>query len=156
MGWYWLIRSYKFQVYNSIIHHLYIALCSPPKVKSPFITLYLIPFTLFYLPSPPSPLVTVILLSVFQFCLFVFLFLYLFICCFLLYIPDNWNHKVLGFFLFDLFCLVWYSQDPPMLYKWQYFSFSYLWVVHSSYEAHRYPIIHQRILGLFPCVSHCE
>ena len=40
-------------IHNSIIHHLYIVLCSPPKVKSPFITICL-PCTLFYPPTPPS------------------------------------------------------------------------------------------------------
>ena len=36
--------------------------CSPPKVKPPSITIY--PFTLFYLPVPPSPLLITLLLSV--------------------------------------------------------------------------------------------
>ena len=35
-----------------MIHYLYIALCSPPNVKSP-VAIYLTPFTLSYL--PPSP-----------------------------------------------------------------------------------------------------
>ena len=55
----------------------------PPRVQSPSVTIYLIPFTLYYLPllslwSPPYC------------CLYEFLFVYfscLFICCFQLYIP---------------------------------------------------------------------
>ena len=27
LGWHWLIKLHRFQVYNSIIHHLYVALC---------------------------------------------------------------------------------------------------------------------------------
>ena len=54
LGWHWLIKLHRFQVYNSITHHLCIV-CSPPQIKSPSITIYL-PFTLFYLPHPtPFP-----------------------------------------------------------------------------------------------------
>ena len=41
LGWHWLIKLYRFQVYNSITHHLYIVLCiHHPKsslLPSPFI-----------------------------------------------------------------------------------------------------------------------
>lgn len=41
LGWYWLVKSYRFQVYISIIHLLYISLCvhPPPSVllASPYI-----------------------------------------------------------------------------------------------------------------------
>ena len=51
IGWHWLIRSYRFQVYNSTIHHLSIALCvhHPKSSLLPF-TIYP-PFTLSYLPT---------------------------------------------------------------------------------------------------------
>ena len=38
--WHWLIKLYRFQVYNSIIHHMYIAVCVHPRsslLPSPFI-----------------------------------------------------------------------------------------------------------------------
>ena len=55
LGWHWLIKLYRFQVYNSIIHHLYIVLCvHPPQVKSPSIPIST-PFTLLYLPPIPFP-----------------------------------------------------------------------------------------------------
>ena len=55
LGWYWLINLYRFQVYNSKL--------SPPKIRSPSITIYL--FTFFYLSLPPFPLaIPIILLSV--------------------------------------------------------------------------------------------
>ena len=42
LGWYWLIKLYRFQVYNSITYHLYVALSvHHPKLSSP-ITIYLI------------------------------------------------------------------------------------------------------------------
>lgn len=50
LGWCWLVKLYRFQVYNSVTHHLYIALCSPPRVNSPSISMCLTPFTLLYHP----------------------------------------------------------------------------------------------------------
>ena len=38
--WHCLIKLCRFQVYNSIRHHWYIVLCSPPQVRSPSITVY--------------------------------------------------------------------------------------------------------------------
>ena len=35
LEWHWLIKLYKFQVYNSIVHHLYIALCVHHTKSSP-------------------------------------------------------------------------------------------------------------------------
>ena len=61
LEWHWVIKLYRFQAYNSIICDLYIV-CSPSQVKSPSITIYF-PFTLFYLPHIPFPLVIIILLS---------------------------------------------------------------------------------------------
>ena len=52
LGWHWLIILYRFQTYNSIIHHLYIVLyVHHPKsslLPSPFIPLY----PLLFLPTP--------------------------------------------------------------------------------------------------------
>ena len=75
LGWQWLIRLHRFQVYNSKIYHLYIMHCMPTTqhqilhhyIFDPFFPL---------LPSPCSPLITSILLSVlmsvcFSFCSFV-------------------------------------------------------------------------------------
>ena len=42
LGWHWIIKLYKFQVYNSIIHHLYVALC----VYHPKSSLLSLPFIL--------------------------------------------------------------------------------------------------------------
>ena len=43
-GWHWLIKLYRFQVYNSITHHLYIVLCVHHTMSgllpSPFIPPY--------------------------------------------------------------------------------------------------------------------
>ena len=61
LGCHWLIKLYRFQVYDSIIHHLYIVLCvHHPKLNflpSPFISA--IPFSA---SPPPLPLVITILL----------------------------------------------------------------------------------------------
>ena len=57
----WLIKLHRFQVYNSIMYHLYIVLCvhhHKSSLLSPFI-----PFTLFHLPHLSLPLVITILLS---------------------------------------------------------------------------------------------
>ena len=50
-GWYWLIKLYRFQVYSSVTHDLYIVLCvhHPESIlPSPLIS----PFILSYLPHP--------------------------------------------------------------------------------------------------------
>ena len=48
-GWHWLIESYRFQGYESMIHDLYIALGAPrPKANLPWPPFYSLP------PSPPS------------------------------------------------------------------------------------------------------
>ena len=52
MGWHWLIKLYRFQVYDSVTHHLYIVLCvhhpKPSLLPTPFILLY----PLLHLPTP--------------------------------------------------------------------------------------------------------
>ena len=74
LGWHWLIKLYRFQMYNSTTHHLYIVLCvHHPKsslLPSPFIPLTrkrpspsptpitTMPLSCFYvgfLPNPPTP-----------------------------------------------------------------------------------------------------
>ena len=50
LGWHWLIKLHRFQVDNSIIHHLYIVLC----VHQSQVTIYA-PFPLFYLLPSPFP-----------------------------------------------------------------------------------------------------
>ena len=34
LGWHWLIQSYSFQVYNSIVQHMYTALCAHRPLPS--------------------------------------------------------------------------------------------------------------------------
>ena len=41
LGWHWLIKLYKFQVYNSVICHLSIVLCVHHPKSCPSITIYL-------------------------------------------------------------------------------------------------------------------
>lgn len=87
LGWHWLIQLYRFQEYDSITHHLRIALhvhhsksnlLRPPL---PFLTL---------------PLVTTTLQSVFMsFCLSC-----LFVCCFWFYIPHM--REIIWFLTFSI------------------------------------------------------
>ena len=58
MGWHWLIKVCSFQLYNSIIHHLYIVLCVYHPASS--LCHHFSPFTLSHLPHP-LPLVITIL-----------------------------------------------------------------------------------------------
>ena len=78
--WHWLIKLHRFQLYNSITHHLYIVLC----VHLPKSSLLLSPFSSSLLsstspitPHPSFPLVITILFSVtvryFSFSFFFFL-----------------------------------------------------------------------------------
>ena len=92
LGWQWLIKLHRFQVYNSVIHHLYIALCAHCP-KSPYI----------WLPSPfttPTPLPSGNHHTIVHFWVFVFL-LYSFIV--FLYPKYEWNHMVLNFFCLTYF-----------------------------------------------------
>ena len=99
MGWHWLIRLYRFQVYSSMIHHLYIVLCVyHPKLNLLYHHIfYLTPFTLY---DPPTPIPsgkdhTVVcvyeFLSVWFFCSF--------ICCFQFYIPHM--TEIIWFLIFS-------------------------------------------------------
>ena len=77
LDWYWLKKLNRFQVYYSILYHLYT--CVYHQVKSPSITIYP-PFAFFYLlPTPIFPLIITVLLSVSMSFCFVFSFaLYIF------------------------------------------------------------------------------
>ena len=90
LGWHWLIRLYRFQVYISMVQGLYMAVCSPPKVKSCSVTIYLAPFTLYH-SSVLFTLITTIPLSGSM--------------SLALYPTGKWNYVVLSFFLTDLFHL---------------------------------------------------
>ena len=61
LEWHWLIKLYRLQVHNSIIHLLCCVLVTPNQVSFHH---HLSPFTLFYLPPPFFPLVNTIFLSV--------------------------------------------------------------------------------------------
>ena len=78
MGWHWLIKLFRFQVYNSMINHLYSALC----VHHPKSNLLLLPyiwspllFTTLHLPSLWLPPYCWLCLSFCLFSLFVHLLL---------------------------------------------------------------------------------
>ena len=106
----WLIRLYRFQVYSSMIHHLYIISCAhPPKSN-----------------HPPSPCIwlSVLLSGSVGVCLF---FSSVHLLLSVLYPIYEWNHMVLSIFLFDLFLLAWYSQDPSMLSQMAVFHL-FLWL----------------------------
>ena len=96
LGWRWLIRLYRFQVYSSMIHDLYIALCThhPESnlLPSPYIWSPL-PFTT-PLPLPSGKQHTVV---------YVYKFLLIFLVCSdlllsLLYFTYEWNNMVFNFF----------------------------------------------------------
>ena len=57
LGWHCLLKSIiRFQEYDSIMPVYCCIVGSPSKVKPPSITLYLIPFTLYYVPRTLCPL----------------------------------------------------------------------------------------------------
>ena len=59
--WHWLIKLYRFQVYNSMIHHLYILLCVHHSKSFPSTTVY--PPLPISNSLPPSPLVITMVLE---------------------------------------------------------------------------------------------
>ena len=82
LGWLWLIRSYRFQVYFSMVPDLYIALCAHhPK----FDPLYLLQHPI---PLPSGNHHTVVCVCEFFFVWFSCFLFY----CFQFYIPHEWNH----------------------------------------------------------------
>ena len=54
-GCYWLTQLYRVQVYNSMIHHLSIALCAYHPKSSHFLSPYIWPLHLLHPPSTPLP-----------------------------------------------------------------------------------------------------
>ena len=127
LGWHWLIKLYRYQsehFYST--SPVYCIVCSPFRVKSPPTTLYLTPFTLYYLPSPllfPSGNHHTIV------CVYGFLFVcFSYLLFSVLYPTYDWNHMVLDFFPLDNFTQHIFITHP-CCHKWQYFIFSYGWVV---------------------------
>ena len=143
LGWHWFIKLYRFQVYNSIIYHLYIVL----YVHHPEWLLLLLPFIPLYpfLPAPTSfSLVNIILLSVFLFfCFFclipspflpdlqppplcsLYLWAYVYLVCLFLFIDFKceWNHMVFVFhWLISL--IIMFSRSIPYCRKNIRFPFS--------------------------------
>ena len=80
--WHWFIKLYRFQVYNSIIHHciLYCVFITPNQASFHH---HLSPFTLFYLSHFPSGnLHTVICVYEFLVYFLLLLFCFVFVCLF--------------------------------------------------------------------------
>ena len=72
IGGQWLISSCRFQAYNSMMHHLYIALCAHPPKSDLLLSLYVWPLLPFTVPPMPFSLTATTLLSVSEhFCLFI-------------------------------------------------------------------------------------
>ena len=95
LGWHELIKLYRFQMQNSIVHYLYVALhVYPPKTN--LLSSYIWPpFTLHCLTHPPSPLVTTILSQ----CVWVFVCLsavFFHLLLSVLYLTYEWNQMVLN------------------------------------------------------------
>ena len=116
LGWHWLIKLYRFQVYKSTIQHWHGVFTTQSQISFHchiFGPLYPL------LPSQPLPLFTTIPLSLStRFCLF-FLFVHLLLS--VLYLTYGWNHMVLDFFcltypyfaqynVYPCFC-VFYTQN---------------------------------------------
>ena len=131
-------------------------MCSPPKVKSPSIPIYLTSLTLFYLPPAPSPLVTTILLSVsMSSCLPC-----LFICCTQFYIPHTC--ETIWFLTFSIWLTLLsmtFSRSIHVVANDSILPFLVTVVVHNIYvymyicvcacTPHLYPVIYWRDLQLF-------
>ena len=117
-------------------------MCLPPKVQYFSVTIYLTPLlftTSSRCPFPSGNHYTGV--GVCE-CLFV---LYV---CLLLSVLRPTCIKFYGswLILFDLFSLAWRSQGHPCRHRWQYFTFSYGWVVlHCMYVPHLLcPVLYQR------------
>ena len=104
LGWHWLIKLYRFQLHNSMMHHLYIAFFVYHP-KSNLLSPYVWPSLPFSTPHP-SLLITTLLLSLFMSsCLFLFL-----VCSHIvfIFISHIWGKSYgLWLFLSDLFRLAW-------------------------------------------------
>ena len=64
LGWRWLIKLYRFPMYNSIIHHLYIVLCVCHPKSSVLLSTVIPSLPSSTSPHPPFPWVITILLPV--------------------------------------------------------------------------------------------
>ena len=152
LGWCCLIKLCRFQLYNSIIHHLYIPLIFTTQNQI-FFSHHIFDL-LYHLISLHSPLllVTSIQLSVF----ISFSLSCLFIGRFPFYFPHM--SEIIWFLTFSvwLILLPWYSQDPSMLVQMAEFIFSSHWVVFRCIYAPPfvYPITYWRSLWSFPCLGH--
>ena len=111
MGLNWLIKLYRCQVYNSMIHNLYIVLCLH-HLQSNLVSQYiwpLLPFTVLYpLPSGNDTVV----------CVYEFLFVcfsYVHLLFSVLYPIYEWNYVLLKFFCMNYFLLACHSKDPSKL-----------------------------------------
>ena len=144
LGRSWLIKLYRCQnsiiyIICNILYHriLNCVFTSQSQISlSPYIWPPL-PFT-----TSPSSLPSDNHYTAVCVCEFLFAFL-VSSCVAFSFISHLWV-KLYGFllFLYDIICLAWYSQDPSCP-KWQYFIFSYDWVVfHWAYVPHLYPTIY--------------
>ena len=131
----------KFQVCNSIIRQLYIMLCvySP---KSPFITVYLTPFTPSYHPHPTYSLVTTILLPVSFSCLFCLFFA----SCFIPYIWVKASYPFPVWLISLSMVLLHFSKPEIILHMYVYICKYYIYIIYVN-------IIYKYIVYLFIAAS---
>ena len=147
LGWHWLVRLYRFQVYISVVQDLHIVLCAHYAKSSHLLWPDICP----PLPSssssnPPFSLVTNILFIV---CVYELLFVLLVQLFSVLYLHMNEVIQFLSF-LSDLLCLAQYSQGWSM-WLWMVVFRLFLWSsIHWVRVPHLlHPIFHGRILGCF-------
>ena len=136
LGWHWLIKLYRLQVYNSITHHLYIVLCvyHPSQVS---FHRYLSPCPLVPPPLPFSPVTTTVLsvsMRLFYVCMYVFC---LILSCFHP-APQPSSHltavsllpiyESVSILLVNPFC------SSYSTYEWNHMVLVFLWLVHFIYH----------------------
>ena len=118
LGWHWLIKLSRIQVYNSIIGYLYSASCAHHPKSNLFPTPHMgasLSFTnSSHFPFPfPFPRATTMLLSEsVGFCLFV-LFVHLLLT--VLYPTYEFNHMVLDFLCLTYFICTIFSRPTPVV-----------------------------------------
>ena len=134
-------------------------MCSSPQVKSPSITIYL-PFTLFYLPPPPFPLVIITILSLVTMRFFCLIPSPFSLSCPATTLLSDSCQSVL--FIYEsvpiLFVSLFCSLDST--FKWNHMVLVFLWLAyftqHNTHEV--YPYCHRRhdFLLFYGCVVlHC-
>ena len=140
LWWHWLIKLYMFQMYISMIHHLYVSLCGHHPKSHHLSPCVWSPSSLF----PPNALPSGNRRTV-----AVFVRFRLFICCFR-FISYIWVKSNGSWLLFsDLIFRTWYSRDPSLSSQMAVFHLFYGWVVVCCiYVPHLYPA-----LWLFPCLG---